>query len=164
MIHLGTNNRVIGPLWRRIAAGIVLCATIATALLDGGSATSDDKPAKSDAERMTREEAKRLKTPVPYSKASIMRGRNFYIRHCTECHGTDARSQVDVVANATDLTEPKLWRSGTSEGEVFRSIRDGAGEAMPPFKAEVEKEESIWDMVNFLRSLWPEPTRPKLQD
>jgi mono/diheme cytochrome c family protein len=150
---------------RRRAASIALgTAVIAGAMLASASAAPDDKPAKADDGRMTREEAKKLKTPVPYDKASITRGRNLYIRSCAECHGRDAKSQVDVVANATDLTEPKLWKSGTTEGEIFRSIRDGAGEAMPPFKVEVDKEEDMWDMVNFLRSLWPEPMRPKLQE
>ena len=75
----------------------------------------------------------------------------------------DGKSQVDVIANATDLTDPEYWISGTSEGEVFRSIRDGAGDAMPPFNAKVEKEEDLWHMVNFVRSLWPESARPKLE-
>ena len=150
---------------RRGATSVALCATvIAGAMLATGSAVSDDRAAKADDGRMTREEAKKLKTPVAYSKASIVRGRNLYIRACAECHGRDGRSQVDVVANATDLTEPKLWKSGTTEGEIFRSIRDGAGEAMPPFKAEVDKEEDMWDMVNFLRSLWPDEARPKLPE
>jgi mono/diheme cytochrome c family protein len=163
MIGLQLCTRALGG--RRSAASIAWqTALIACAMLSAGSASANDKPAKADDSRMTREEAKKLKSPVPYSKASITRGRNLYIRDCTECHGADARSLVDVVANATDLTEPKLWKSGTTEGEVFRSIRDGAGEAMPPFSDKIEKEDDMWDMVNFLRSLWPEPMRPKLQE
>ena len=115
-------------------------------------------------ERMTQEAAKKLKSPVPFSTASIGRGRTLFLRDCKECHGADGKSQVDVVANATDLTEPKYWTSGTTEGEVFRSIRDGAGDAMPPFKEKIENEKEIWDIVNFIRSLWPEPARPKLQE
>ena len=87
-----------------------------------------------------------------------------FSRDCTECHGGDGKSLVDVVANATDLTDPKAWQSGTSEGEVFRSIRDGAGEAMPPFSEKLTKEEDLWHLVNFLRSLWPESARPKLAE
>ena len=44
---------------------------------------------------------------------------------------------------------------------MFRSIRDGAGDAMPPFDEKFENEKDIWDMVNFIRSLWPEPARPR---
>ena len=70
---------------------------------------------------------------------------------------------VDVIANATDLTNPKAWKSGTSEGEIFRSIRDGAGEAMPPFAEKVPKEEDLWHLVNYTRNLWPDSARPKLE-
>ena len=41
------------------------------------------------------------------------------------------------------------------EGLVFRSIRDGAGLAMPPFKTEVVAQDDLWHLVNFVRSLWP---------
>lgn len=124
-------------------------------------AASDDAPAT---KRITMEEAKKLKSPVPFTKASIARGKILYSRDCTECHGADGKSLVDVVANATDLTDPKAWKSGTSEGEVYRSIRDGAGEAMPPFVEKVSKEEDLWHLTNFLRSLWPDSARPKLQE
>jgi len=116
-----------------------------------------------EADRLTVEEAKKLKDPVAFTKESIARGRALFMRNCTACHGNDGKSQVDVVANATDLTDPKMWRSGTAEGEIFRSIRDGAGDTMPPFKAQFHEESDLWHLVNFIRSLWPEPMRPKLQ-
>lgn len=107
---------------------------------------------------------KKLKSPFPYTKKSIKRGRSMFIRVCAECHGPDAKSQIDVIADATDLTVPKLWRSGTTEGEVFRSIKEGAGESMPPFKMMLKREEDMWHMVNFIRSLWPPALRPQLQE
>ncbi len=112
--------------------------------------------------RLSLEEAKKLKSPVPYSIDSITKGRTLFIRYCTACHGQDGKSQLDVIANATDLTEPKLWRHGSSEGEIFRSIRDGAGDNMPAFRSQMRQEEDLWHLVNFIRSLWPEPMRPKL--
>ncbi len=121
------------------------------------------KSIQDDARRLTSEEAKKLKSPVPFSKESISRGRAIFARNCTACHGNDGKSEVDVVANATDLTDPKQWRSGTAEGEIFRSIRDGAGDTMPPFKTQFQKDEDLWNLVNFIRSLWPESMRPKLQ-
>lgn len=137
---------------------MTLCGALAAASRTAADdASLPDRP-------LTMEEAKKLKSPVPYTKESIARGKILYLRDCTECHGADGKSLVDVVANATDLTDPEAWLSGTSEGEVFRSIRDGAGEAMPPFADAVEKEEELWDMVNYLRSLWPQSARPKLQE
>ncbi len=42
-----------------------------------------------------------------YQGPSIARGKILFARDCTECHGADGKSLVDVVANATDLTDPK---------------------------------------------------------
>jgi mono/diheme cytochrome c family protein len=150
---------------RRFGAKIFVSATTLAAAITVASTTwSDGQSAnKSSGATLTREDAKKLKSPVPFSKASIDRGRIVYARECTECHGADGKSQVDVIADATDLTRPEAWKSGTSEGEVFRSIRDGAGDAMPPF-ADKAKEEDLWHMVNFVRSLWPESARPKLKE
>jgi mono/diheme cytochrome c family protein len=143
----------------------LVAATVALAIAATSATRSDDKPAdKSASALLTREEARKLKSPVSFSKASITRGKVLYKRACTECHGADGKSQVDVIANATDLTNPKAFRSGTSAGEIYRSIRDGAGESMPPFAEKVTKEQDLWDMVNYLESLWPEAARPKLAE
>ncbi|MEW6210846.1 MAG: c-type cytochrome [Acidobacteriota bacterium] len=138
----------------RLAAVWIVIFFVASVNLD--AQTGDDK--------MTRESARQLKNPVPFTRASIARGRTLFLHDCASCHGTDGKSQIDVIADATDLTEPKVWKSGASEGEIFRSIRDGAGVSMPPFKNQIRKEEDIWHLVNFIRSLWPEPLRPKLQE
>lgn len=143
---------------RRIVRSIVLCLFVAVfgAQLSRGQ-EAQDKP-------LTRDEAKQLKSPVPYTKSSIARGRTLFINDCTGCHGNDGKAQVDVIADATDLTDPKLWKSGTTEGEIYRSIRDGAGISMPPYKNQIRKTEDLWHLVNFIRSLWPEAQRPKLQE
>ncbi|HYL37522.1 MAG TPA: cytochrome c [Bryobacteraceae bacterium] len=114
--------------------------------------------------RLSRDDAKKLQNPVPYSRKSIGQGRTMFQRYCTNCHGPDGKAQVDVVANATDLTSPADFKSGTTDGEIFRSIRDGAGESMPPFKTQIAEETDLWNLVNFIRSLWPESTRPPLKD
>ena len=115
------------------------------------------------ADPLTVADAKKLKSPVPYTKKSIAQGRNVFARNCTGCHGADGKATVDVVADATDLTSPKLWKNGTTEGEIFRSIREGQGASMPTFKNQL-KEEDIWHLVNYIRSLWPESVRPPLQE
>ena len=109
-----------------------------------------------DAPPLTMDAAKALKSPVPSTSESIARGKRLYATYaCANCHGTDGKALIEVVANATDLTDPSVWKNGTSEGLIFRSIRDGAGLAMPPFKTEVTAQEDLWHLVNFVRSLWP---------
>lgn len=139
----------------RFSIFFLLVSLIGVELPQGREA--QDKP-------LSRDEAKVLKSPVPNTKASIARGRILYTNDCTGCHGNDGKAQVDVIADATDLTEPKLWKSGSTEGEIFRSIRDGAGISMPPYKNQIRKEEDLWHLVNFIRSLWPEGQRPPLQE
>jgi len=118
-----------------------------------------DAPAK-----LTRDEAQKLKSPAAYSKKSIDRGRVIFMQNCTSCHGENGKAEGSLIADATDLTTPSLYKSGTTEGEIFHSIRDGAGDQMPAFKSQLGGEGDIWNLVNFIRSLWPESTRPPLQD
>jgi mono/diheme cytochrome c family protein len=132
-------------------------ASVALSVMLVGSAGAQE-----DDGRLSQEAARQLKNPVPFTKESIAKGRIMYLRDCTECHGSDGKSQVDVIANATDLTQPEYWKSGTSQGEVFRSIRDGAGDSMPPYIDKFDKEDDMWHVVNFVLSLWPADARPKL--
>ena len=118
-----------------------------------------DAPAK-----LTRADAQKLKSPVPNSKQSIARGRLLFMQNCTSCHGEDGKASGSLIADATDLTSPQLYKSGTSEGEIFRSIRDGAGDQMPAFKSQLDSETDIWNLVNYIRSLWPESTRPPVPE
>jgi mono/diheme cytochrome c family protein len=104
-----------------------------------------------------------LKNPIPNTSASISKGQVLYVQWCAEFHGKDGKAQIDVVSNATDLTSPEMYYSGTSEGEIFHSTRDGAGVGMPPYSFELTDEE-IWHMVNFMRNLWPAEQRPPIID
>jgi len=115
-------------------------------------------------DNLTAADAKKLKNPVPFTKKSIAQGRGVFARYCTGCHGADGKATVDVVADATDLTDPDSYRDGSSEGEMFRSIRYGAGASMPAFKTQIAQEEDMWHLVNYIRSLWPESRRPALQE
>lgn len=101
--------------------------------------------------------------PVPHTKKAIARGRDSYVRHCASCHGNDGKAQVDVVADATDLTNPKAYTGGTSDTEIFRSIRNGRNASMPAFSSQFKNEQDIWNLVHYIRSLWPESMRPAIQ-
>ena len=136
--------------------GVVVLLLAGSVCFAPSTASAEDK--------LSAAEARKLKSPVPFTKKSIAQGRNLFARYCTSCHGADGKSMVDVVADATDLTEPKSYRDGASEGEMFRSIRDGAGASMPAFKSQIRQEEDLWHLVNFVRNLWPESMRPPLQE
>ena len=135
---------------RAIGAALACCAVLVAFA---------DAPTK-----LARDDAQKLKSPVAYSKKSIDRGRVIFLQNCTSCHGENGKAEGSLIADATDLTTPSLYKSGTSEGEIFRSIRDGAGDQMPAFKSQLASETDIWNLVNFIRSLWPESQRPAPQD
>lgn len=110
---------------------------------------------------------KKLKNPVAYTKASISKGRAVYMRNCQECHGFDGKALDSVAVIATDLTDPPRWRFGTTDGETYLTIRNGAGDEMVALKGRVKDEELdelAWTLVNYLRSIGPESLRPKLQE
>ena len=113
---------------------------------------------------LTAAEAAALKNPVPFTNANIAAGKTLYLsNNCASCHGPDGKALVDVLGNATDLTDPKFWLHGAAPGQVFKSIRDGAGPSMPPYKGTINKEEDLWKLVIFIQSLWPADAQPPKQ-
>lgn len=110
-------------------------------------------------ERMAPEAARKLSNPVPHSAEAVREGRKTYLRLCQYCHGADGRAQANPDFEAPSLRDPSHWRFGTSDGELFVSIRDGAGHEMPPFRKQL-KDDQIWQLVLYVRSIGPRDLRP----
>ncbi len=85
--------------------------------------------------------------------ASVERGAQLFQQYCTECHGRDGRAQMDVISDATDLTDADAYYSGTSEQEIYNSIANGAGVAMPGWRVQLGSDEKIQDLTHFVQSL-----------
>ena len=97
-----------------------------------------------------------LKNPVAPSAASVTAGAAVYRKYCRFCHGDDAKGNGTLAPKGTfpsDLTDA-TWDHGSTDGEIFISIRDGVG---PKFDMKPQKdrlaEQDIWHSVNYLRSL-----------
>jgi mono/diheme cytochrome c family protein len=58
------------------------------------------------------------------------------------------------MSGATDLSKPQTFYYGTSEEEVFKSIANGTGAAMPGWRTELGGDEAIRDVVLYIRSFW----------
>ncbi|MEE4145395.1 MAG: cytochrome c [Halieaceae bacterium] len=94
--------------------------------------------------------------PPPADAAAVERGARLFQQYCTECHGRDGRAQLDVIADATDLTMPVDYYSGYSDQDIYNSIANGAGVAMPAWRPVVGSDAAVWDLVYFVKSLWAE--------
>ncbi|MDE0104911.1 MAG: c-type cytochrome [Bryobacterales bacterium] len=103
---------------------------------------------------MPADQARALENPVEDSPAVLREGRKTYLRLCQYCHGADGRAQANPDFEAPSLRDPTEWRFGASDGEIFVSIRDGAGHDMPPFRDKLADRE-IWELVRFIRSIGP---------
>ena len=106
------------------------------------------------------------KGPPAFTRKSIARGKQFYLTSCVECHDQDGKGLNRRDFSGTppsDLTDPGAWLHGTDAQSIFASIREGTKEDMPPFKGKL-RDDDIGHVVNFVRSLWPEAKRPKLEE
>jgi len=101
-------------------------------------------------------EGKKMKNPVPSSADSIKAGQATFQKNCRFCHGADAKGDGPMAPKDThpsNLTDDK-WDRGSTDGEIFLVIRDGAGPKfeMKGYKSKMS-ETDIWNVVNYLRSL-----------
>ena len=101
-------------------------------------------------------EAQKLKNPIASSPASIKAGQALFQKNCRFCHGADAKGDGPMAPEGThppNLTDDK-WDRGSSDGEIFVVIRDGAGPKfdMKGYKSKMS-EQDMWNIVNYVRSL-----------
>ena len=101
-------------------------------------------------------EAAKMKNPVATSAESVAAGKALFAKNCRFCHGADAKGDGPMAPKDThppNLTDAK-WSRGSSDGEIFAVIRDGAGPKfdMKGYKGKMS-ETDMWNVVNFLRSV-----------
>jgi mono/diheme cytochrome c family protein len=101
-------------------------------------------------------DGKKMKSPVASSADSIAAGQALFTKNCRFCHGADAKGDGPMAPKDThpsDLTDAK-WDRGSTDGELFLVLRDGAG---PDFKMKGYKgrmsETDMWNVINYLRSV-----------
>jgi mono/diheme cytochrome c family protein len=103
-------------------------------------------------------EARKMKNPHPMSQASIDAGRGRYKSQCIFCHGAsgkgDGANAKNLKTKPQDLTDDK-WEHGSTDGELFVIIRNGIGPNFEMKPNKVLKDDDIWHIINFIRSLGP---------
>jgi mono/diheme cytochrome c family protein len=103
-------------------------------------------------------EAKKLKNPMALTPDSIKAGEATFQKYCKFCHGADAKGDGPMApkgSHPANLTDEE-WVRGSSDGEIFSVIREGAGPefVMKGFKSKLTEKE-MWNVVNYLRSIGP---------
>jgi mono/diheme cytochrome c family protein len=91
--------------------------------------------------------------PVKPTAESLAKGKKLYGFDCAMCHGKDGDGKGDMASdmkNVTNFTNPETLKNRT-DGELFYVIRKGKGEM--PLEGDRAKDDDIWNLVNYIRSL-----------
>ncbi len=95
---------------------------------------------------------KTMKNAVKSDDASIKAGKDLYNKNCSSCHGKTglgdgpkAKGLDTFPGNFTQAAFHSL-----ADGELFYKIKTGRDE-MPKYEGKIE-DESIWQMVNYMRT------------
>ena len=101
-------------------------------------------------------EGRKLKNPVAANAQSVTAGKAAYQKYCRFCHGPEGLGDGPSAPKGTkpsDLTD-KEWARGSTDGELFVVLRDGAGPKfdMKGFKGRMT-DQDMWHVVNYLRSI-----------
>ena len=94
--------------------------------------------------------------PIAMSEESVAAGRIVYARFCRSCHGPEGKGDgggAPEDAMPSNLIDDD-WDYGSSDGEIFTSIRNGVPPDyfMEPWEGRIT-DEDIWHTVNYLRNL-----------
>src|SRR5262245_8092033 len=130
---------------RGVSFGLVLVCLVVSAALVAAAQNPGGNP-----------DAAKVKNPVKATAESIAAGKAAFTKNCRFCHGADAKGNGPMAPQGThpsDLTDA-TWDRGSTDGEIFTVIRDGAGPKfdMKGYKSKMTETE-IWNIVNFLRSV-----------
>ncbi len=99
-------------------------------------------------------EALKVVNPVKPTPASIATGKKEFGYDCAMCHGADGGGKgdlaVDMKLTIRDFRDPAALKSVT-DGEMFYVTKNGNKNM--PSEADRLKDEEIWNLVNYIRTL-----------
>lgn len=93
------------------------------------------------------------KSPLPFTKERIMRGRELFNIHCAVCHGEDGYGKGIIVRRG--FPPPPSYHSErlreAPDGHFYDVITNGYGK-MFPYKSRVTRDDR-WAIVAYIRAL-----------
>ena len=112
--------------------------------------------------QLVRRGRKKIKNPVPVTPESIAAGRRVYGTFCASCHGSSGKGDGPMPPEGSKPANliDEQWDHGSTDGEIFATIRDGVGPKfdMDSWEGKIT-EENMWNVVNYIRSLNPKPSK-----
>lgn len=106
--------------------------------------------------------SQRVVNPTPGDAAAAARGKALYESSCASCHGFrgagDGPAAQALAYQPPNFTD-RLRMINRGDPDLYRFIVQGSSHAggMPGFGDKL-KEREIWDLVNYIRTLYPPRT------
>lgn len=140
----------------------VLSATLLVLLAAGiaGALAEETDPPQAAAEVPAEipYEAKWKNNPREATPESIENGKTIFASQCTMCHGADGDGKGDLAErlnySIADFSRPEVQKART-DGELFYILTHGHGKMSG--EGDRLSEKVRWDLVNYIRSLAPQP-------
>lgn len=146
-------------MWKSLA---VLSSVALIALVVFAQNTATPKPGAATPYYTIPVDAAHQQNPVKPTEESLERGKKQCGFDCAMCHGKDGAGKGDVAVDMKlpmhDETNPATLKDRT-DGELFYIIKKGKDQ-MPP-EGDRVKDETVWDMVNYVRSFAKKPDAEK---
>ena len=141
---------------RGFTFGFVAWVVLSAAALIGAAPGTQSPP--TTPRRGGNPAAAKIENAVPNTPESVAAGKRTYARLCGRCHGPSGKGDgggAGAGGKPSDLTDA-VWEFGSSDGEIFTVIRDGTSADMDSYAEQVSTSD-IWNLVNFIRSIGPQP-------
>lgn len=101
-------------------------------------------------------EAKKMKAAFASSPEAIDAGKVLFAKYCRFCHGDTGLGDSKMAPKTMQPSNlaDKTWTRGSSEGEIFWIIQNGAPPKydMKGLKSKLTDQDT-WNLVHFVRSL-----------
>lgn len=142
---------------RSLLALLVGCAALSAWTVGASAQGNTPAAGQHEAGAHTHAAAAAVKNPVKSTPASVAAGKKLYDTQCATCHGESGKGDGKMAAamnppKPSDLTDAS-WKHGSTDGEIFTLIRDGAkGTGMRGYAARM-KPDDMWNVVNYMRTL-----------
>lgn len=112
-------------------------------------------PALAPAQAETPTPAAPAKNPVKPTAESQAKAKSLYQIDCALCHGDNGNGKTDIASGMgvtmDDWTDPKSL-AAKDDSDLFRIIRNGKGDKMPPEAEGRAGDTEVWNLVIYIRT------------